>query len=798
MNERPQAELDAEVKSVGQTAVREVHLTDLTKVVLHRWRLVVLLAGLAAGGAYLSARDAIDQYQSFLTVQVSSRKQVFARMDDIDVDELALRTDPVLSEALVLKTQQLALRVVNEPHLQLRLEMSDPSTFRGDYFYSIVVEVEAPRGYYVLQQTGPPGSYVLLDENTGTELWSGTQESVVEGPGFSLQLAQPDLPNEGIRFRVVTADEAAAWVRGGISYSVVSQTNAVSIRFTSTDRTLVPHVLNQTALELQRDGKNRALGTAHQRVRYIENELEQRDHELQDKLRELQAFKETQQITNLTAEEQGIVESIRMLERQRQDVLIQISALLDASETADALGVEVLNRLAALDGTANNTAVLYQIENLLQLYENRRTLTAGALGLRQDNPQVGALDQRIKSGHDALASAVRASLESLDQREASLEDEIETLRSTLMTYPGKETRIAQLEIERDILQDTYSYLLGQHQQAQLQAATISHYVEILDGASPPGRIGTGLRDKVILGMLVGLLLGLGGAFFLEYLDQTIKSAADVERVMGVPVLGLVPLEASFASKTNGTPGPVVAITNLAPDHPSVEAFRSLRTNVTFVAAERPIQFLAVTSPGPGEGKSTTTVNLAVALAQSTSKVLLVDGDLRRPVVHRTFKLISEPGLTDILVGKATIQETIRTDVAPNLDVIPSGPRPPNPSELLGSNAMQQFIAEARRDYDFIVIDTPPTLPVTDSAVIGAAADAMIVVVRSSETEEQAAQRALAQLRRVHTRVAGVVLNGVSRRHERYYSYYSYGAAGDGSRKERSAGKSLKSRLTKLF
>ena len=329
MNERQHTEMDDGFKQVSQPAVREIHITDLTKVVLHRWRLVVLLAGLAAGGAYFSARDAIDQYQSLLTVQVSSRKQVFARMDDIDVDELALRTDPVLSEALVLKTQQLALRVVNSPQLQLRLEMTDPSLFRGEYFNSIVVEPAAPVGYYVLQQPGAPGTYVLLDEYTGTELWSGTQGSAVEGPGFSMQVAQPELPNDGIRFRIVTADEAAAWVRGGISYSVVSQTNAVSIRFTSTDRTLVPHVLNQTALELQQDGKDRAIRTANQRVRYIENELQQRDHELQQKLRELQTFKETQQITNLTAEEQGIVESIRGLERKRQDVLIQISALRD-------------------------------------------------------------------------------------------------------------------------------------------------------------------------------------------------------------------------------------------------------------------------------------------------------------------------------------------------------------------------------------------------------------------------------------------------------------------------------------
>jgi len=778
-------------------AVREIHLKDLTKVVLHHWRLVFLMAVLAAGGAYLSGRGAIDQFQSVLTVQISSRKQVFARMDDIDVDELALRTDPVLSEALVLNTQRLALRVVAAPQLQLRFEMVNPTEFRGDYFSAIAVDSMAPMGSFVLMQPGAPGMYELRDEYTGTALWSGPQGTPVQGPGFRMQVNQPELPAEGIRFRIVNPEQAATWVRGGISYSVVSQTNAVSIRFASTDRTLVPHVLNQTAVELQEDGKDRAIGTARQRVAYIEAELQSRDNELEAKLNQLQEFKETQQITNLTAEEQEIVASIRGLERQRQDVLIEVSALRDASERSDTLGIDVLNRLSALASTANNTAVLYQIENLLNLYEEQRTLTAGALGLSQDNPQVQALSQRIRSGHSALQSAVRASLESLEHRVDAFAIEIEELRAHLMTFPGKETRIAQLEIERDILQDTYSYLLGQYQQAQLQEATISHYVEILDGASPPGRIGTGLREKVMLGLLVGLILGLGGAFFLEYLDQTIKSSADVERVVGVPVLGLVPLEARFAGKSNGSQQPVVAVTRLTAEDPAVEAFRSLRTNVTFVAAERPIQLLAITSPGPGEGKSTTTVNLAVALSQSASKVLLVDGDLRRPVVHRTFQLIVEPGLTDILVGKATIRETVRADVAPNLDVLPAGPRPPNPSELLGSNAMQKFIAAVRRDYEYIVVDTPPTLPVTDSTVIGASADAMIVVLKSGETEEQAAQRTLAQLRRVHTRIAGVVLNGVSRKHEQYYSYYSYGGS-TGSRKERSGGKSIRSRLRKLF
>ena len=774
-------------------AVREIHLKDLVRVVLHHWRLVVFLAGLAAGGAYLSGRDAIAQYRSALTVQISSPKQVFARVDDIDVDELALRTDPVLSEALVLTTMRLARRVVES--LQLRLEVLDPSVFRGDVFGSIEVDSAAPTGYYVLAQSGLPEVFELRDGYAGTVIWTGPRTERVSGPGFSFQVVASELPANEVGFRIVTVEAAAAWVRAGLTYSVRSQTNAVDIRFTATDPTLVPYVLNRAALQLRSDGADRAQETASQRLQYILAQLNRADSNLQDKLRQLQTFKEHQQITDLSAEEAAIVGSIQHLEQQRQGVLIQISTLREAAAAGDSLGIDVLNRLAALEGTASNTAVLFQIRSLLELYEERRTLTAGALGLRENNPQVGAINQRIRSGHAALQTAVQAAMDGLLHRRSALDTEIDGLREQLGTFPGKETRIAQLEIERGILRDTYSYLLGQYQQAQLQYASISPYVAILDGASPPSRIGTGLRDKVLLGLLVGLLLGLGGAFFLEYLDQTIKTAADVERVVGVPVLGLIPLDAKLSANSNGTRSPVVAINVLSPEDPSVEAFRSLRTNVTFVAAERPIQLLAITSPGPGEGKSTATVNLAVALAQSGSRVLLLDADLRRPVLHRAFQLVADPGLTDVLVGRAVLRETIRPAVARNLDVLPAGRRPPNPSELLGSDAMKQLLLEVRREYDYVVLDTPPALPVTDATVVAASADAIIIVVRSGDTEEQAVQRTIAQLRRVHARIAGVVLNGVSRRHEQYYSYYSYGSA---SGRERSRARSIRSRLSKLL
>lgn len=747
---------------------KEVHLRDLWAVVVRHWRLVVLLTALVSGGAWVSGRGAIPRYQSSLTVQVTSPKQVFARSDDIDVDELALRTDPILSEALVLTTQALALRVA--AMLELQLEVTDPDVFRGAVFGEVVVDDGALLGTYEVVQRGQADGWELRYAD-GTGIVSGPYGQRAEGPGFSFQVLPRDDGERAVSFAVVSADQAAAWVRAGLGYRVREGTNAVDISFTGNDPTLVPRVLNQAAVELREDGAARARIAAARKREYIAEQLDRAEQASQAKLAEVQRFKEQQRITNLTSEEQTVVRAISDADKERQDIRVGLSTLEDAVGASDSFGIEQLNRLAAVEGTERNTVLAFQINRLLELYDERRILTAGAMGLREDNPQVQAIDQRIADSHRGLSAAVEAAKRALHDRDDAIDERVAGLRRQLRSFPGMETRIAQLDLESSILEDTYRYLLGQYQQARMQEMTIAPYVTILDGASPAFRIGTNLRQKVILGFLVGLLLGLGGAFFLEYLDQTIKNAADVERVVGTPVLGRIPLEARLASASNGRRQRVVILSQLSPDDPAVEAFRALRTNVTFVGAEKPLQLIAVTSPGPGEGKSTTAVNLALVLAQGGSKTLLVDADLRRSQVHRAFGLVQEPGLTDVLIDEAQLREAVRPDIAEHLDVLPAGKSPPNPAELLGSKAMDRVVAELRRDYEYIVIDTPPSLPVTDAQVVAALADATIIVMRSGETEETAAQRAVEQLRQVRARVAGAVLNGVTVRRDRYYSYY---------------------------
>ena len=745
----------------------EIHLRDLTAVVVRHWLLVVALAALVGAGAYYSGRRTVHQWQSTLTVQINSPKQMFARLNDIDFDEFALRTDPILSEALVLTTQSLALHVVRAVNLQL--DIRDPSIFRGTVMTDIDIDsTRAPPRRY---QLALDSQGFQLRDVAGTAIGSGTLADRVVGPGFSFTLLPPAVPIT-IDFDVVSPQVAASSVSGGLSYQVRDGTNAVDIWYTGTDPSLVPVVLNEAAVQLRNLGVRRARDGAAARRQYIERQLAQSDSAYQQSLRDLQAFKEGQQITDLSVQQTAIVQSIRQLEQDRQLALVQLATIEDAMSVSDSIGVETLNRLAAIEGIGANAALSFQIRGLLQRYDDRRALTAGALGFRESNPQVGSIDQQIREGHAALVSAVGAMLQSIQSRVDALDRELAGQRDVLGEIPGMETRIGQLNLKTTILDETHRYLLEQYQAARMQEATIAPYIQVLDSASPAFRIGASVRQRVILGILVGLLLGLGGAFFLEYLDQTVKSSSDIERVLGVPVLGLIPHEAKLISRSNGRRTSVVTIDRLDAGHPAVESYRALRTNVTFVGSERPLQFIAVTSPGPREGKSTTAVNLAVTLAQRGRRTMLIDGDLRRSTLHRAFGTTQEPGLTDVLIGGSTATEAIRTEVAPYLDLLTSGSTPPNPSELLGSSAMDAVVSRLRGDYEYIIIDTPPTLPVTDAAVVGTIADATILVIRSGHTEEHAAQRAVAQLRRVQARIAGAVLNAVSPPKDPQYTYLS--------------------------
>ncbi len=277
--------------------------------------------------------------------------------------------------------------------------------------------------------------------------------------------------------------------------------------------------------------------------------------------------------------------------------------------------------------------------------------------------------------------------------------------------------------------------------------------------------------NVLLGGLLGLLLGVGAAFFLEYVDRSVHSTADVEKALGIPVLGWIPRIEPAASERGGQ-----AVVVSEPEGSAAEAYRVLRTNLAFsTAREEPLCSLVFSSPGPAEGKSTTAANLSAVLAARGDRTLLIDADLRRGELHDAFDVLRSPGLTELLVGQLDSREAIRPTVRPGLDFLPAGQHAPNPSELLGSQAMADLLAAWRDQYRWILLDAPPVLAVADATVLAALSDGSVLVLKADETDRRAAWRAVQQLKRVDARVVGAVLNLIKPESaaDRYYLDYYY-------------------------
>jgi tyrosine-protein kinase Etk/Wzc len=327
--------------------------------------------------------------------------------------------------------------------------------------------------------------------------------------------------------------------------------------------------------------------------------------------------------------------------------------------------------------------------------------------------------------------------------------------------PQAEQDLANLTRQTQINGDVYAFLLKKREEAQiLEARTISK-VHMIDPPVTPGNpIKPNLSLNLTVAATLGLVLGLGLAYFVEYLDDTIKTLEEAEQRVGLPLLGAIP-----AILVNSRQGqrPLV-VPRLAGeqgrDSVAAEALHSLRTNLQFFdVGGTPRKKLAITSPQVGDGKTTVVANLALSFAAMGHKVLLVDADLRRPQLAQMFNAPGEPGLVEALRTEARWSETVH-EVREHCHLLTSGAIPPNPSELLASRRMQELLSEWEAVYDYILMDVPSVIAVTDPVIVGTLCQGVLLVVRANKTSPLAIRRALAQLEMAHVPTVGVVVNGL--------------------------------------
>jgi non-specific protein-tyrosine kinase len=333
-------------------------------------------------------------------------------------------------------------------------------------------------------------------------------------------------------------------------------------------------------------------------------------------------------------------------------------------------------------------------------------------------------------------------------------------------------QITALQTKLNTLQSNYTSLLSNTRQGALNTITV------IEPASLPTKpIGPDVPMTVLTASTLGLVLAGSAAFLLEYLDNTIKSPNDVKKLVNLPTLAGI-------AHIRGERYPEKLVTIKHPRSPISEAYRSLRTAIQFSTFDRPGNTtLLVSSPNPTEGKSVTVANLAVVMAQAGYKVLIVDSDLRRPVMHRFFELPNSRGLTSFLLEVNPIhveddlifleRDIIHNTPTEGLRVLTSGPIPPNPSELLGSEKMRKSVAALSKHYDYIVLDSPPTMIVTDAAVLSTLVHGVVLVADADRTQKNHLRQVMEHLKEVNANLIGVVLNRLSPKSDGYYYHYYY-------------------------
>jgi capsular exopolysaccharide synthesis family protein len=391
--------------------------------------------------------------------------------------------------------------------------------------------------------------------------------------------------------------------------------------------------------------------------------------------------------------------------------------------------------------------------------------------------QLKLLKEKIAAEVNKIANSIKIEYEVAKSREDSLNASLEVLKKEALAVNQKGIKYGVLQREAESNKEMYNILLKRLKETNLTGGLRSSNIRVVDKAEVPLEpVRPKIKLNILLSVVLGLVLGTGLVFFFEYLDNTVKTADDIERFVKLPLLGSIPV---IKNKDGIQPE---TITLSAPKSTISEAYRTVRTGVIFSSTDHQQRSLVVTSAEPKEGKTVTACNLAITMAQAGNRVLLVDADMRKPRIHKVFGVDNSVGLSSLLVGQAKLNQVVQKSSVPNLMVLPCGPIPPNPSELLGSEQMKKLLASLEKEFDRIVLDSPPTMAVADSTILSNLADQLMLVVSSGRTSREVVLRCKQILGDNQSQLLGVVLNNFNVKHRDYYYskyyYYNYHYAED--------------------
>jgi capsular exopolysaccharide synthesis family protein len=762
-----------------------VGVREYLAMIRRHWWVVIVVAAIAVAYTANTAMKERPRYRASSTVRlVDARRAVAGDMAGRPGMEgsFGYQSDPIESQIQVLMSGAVAAVAVDLKGLRLV-----PAAGNG--------WVEEIKDVHV-SDSANTSSLLLHFANDGYTMVSGqkrlpaTYGLPAEVDGVRLTVEKKPYA-DSVRLNVLPRDAAISYVSGGFQASSRPRTDILDLTYTGAERFEAKRIANAMAEAFKIHNASSSKDLSGRRRQFLENQLRQTDSMLSAAQATYSSFRSRRQVFSSTQAAGAEQSNLINIDTRRAELDAEKTTyenLLNQARAAEGNRYGALRTIASTPGIGTNP-VVQQSYAQLEAYQRTRDSLMNT-GAAPTNPDVVALNSLIQPAADKMIDAVEAHVLSLQAQLQALDRMRAAGATRISSAPAAESQELELQAQVQTIQQMSRQLQDELQRARMSEAVEGGQVEIVQLATSPGyQINTAKKKKLTTGGIVGLLLGCVVAILIDGLNASVRKRSDIERLLGIPSLAviprlphvngsgngmhrLLPRMGSDRKSNNGShEGELVTVFNAR--SPAAESFRTLRTNLMFSQASQALRMLVVTSASPGEGKTTTASNLAVSFAQQGMRVLLVDCDLRRSRLHRMFRLKREPGFSDLVLGYAEEDEVTHPTSVTGLYVICSGKLPPNPAEMLGSEESRRHFARLIEGYDLIVVDTPPLLAASDGAILSTIASGVVLVLRAGATENAAAQQSLQQLNSVGARIVGAVLNDPDAQVPKYGAYYKY-------------------------
>ncbi len=709
----------------------ELNLRDYWHVITHRKWTVLVFFLVVVITTVVASFLATPIYRSSLTLQIERELPKVVKFQDVVPVESAMDKDFYQTQYELLKSRTLAKRVID--HLALATHSAFNSTESSN--------------------------------------WQGWIRSILA--------AAPGVGEES-HTSAVRRDELVEEFLDNLSIEPVKQSRLVRVSFESKDAELAARVLNALAENFIQMNLERRVDASSYAKSFLEDRLTQVKAKLEDSEKKLVAFAREHEIikvdTNRSVQLQKLNEASRALataERER----IEAEALYNETMATQGHGLsQVLDSIVIQKLKQTEAEMEASYQEKLNIF---KPAYPSMLQLKQ---QIDEIAEQIEEEVTNIRAAIRSQYQMAKLKERALANKVGTLKSEVLSIQDSSIPYNILQREVDTNRELYEGLLQRMKEVGVAGGVTTNNVSVVDGAEVPyKKHKPRIAVNALLALIIGVVGGIGLAFLFEHLDDTLKEPEVLERRLQLPVLGVVP-EVKMLKSHLADPLRIAKLAFNEPRSGLAEAYRSVRTSLLFSTSRGAPNIMLFTSPGPGEGKTTSALNVAITFTQTGNKVLLIDTDLRNPSLHSLLQLNNMMGLTNYLAGDAQPVEISQHTNITNLFVIPSGPLPPNPAELLSSDKMADLLELAADKFDYVILDGPPILGLADALVLANIAQGTVVVAEAGVTRLGHLQGALKRMRSAHANIVGSVMAKYKESSNAYgYHHYYYYQSDDSGR-----------------